>query len=141
MGFDTNSGGFQGPGLVTTFGTFDFIGPVATATLLTGQKAMMTVTNNIGVVTPSGGFLNLFPCYRTVAAPAGTSATPAAQSISVVGLPNSRQTYTVNTVYRPGSFGVPVNEPLVVGMCVLGGPGNSAWDTSISGYVSVVVFQ
>ena len=141
IGFDTNQNADRGPGVNTTPGFVDFVGPLNAVTLQAGQRAFMTASHPMSV-GPAGGTLQIVPCFRPTNAAPGTAATPvgfAAVTVSSAG--GTRQTVSVNYVYRAGVFGVPVGQTIWVGMCAYGAAANNNWEPQTIGLISTLVFQ
>ena len=141
VGFDTNQNLDWGPGVNTTPGFVNFVGPLNSVTLQAGQRAFMTVSNSMGVGA-AGGSLTLMPCFRATNAPAGTAATAVGFAYpTVVAPPSTRQQYSVNYVFRAGVFGVPISQSIWIGMCATGAAANANWDPQVVGVISTLIFQ
>lgn len=116
--------------------TTEFLGPTVVLTAAANQRLFITADQALGSTIGADG-LNLYICYRSTSAPAGTAPTTVGGgSFGHKVAANTRQSFGLSAItpnLAPGSY--------AAGLCGLDSSGNTNWNSNEYGYVTGFVIQ
>jgi hypothetical protein len=114
----------------------DFLGPTVTLTVAANQKLFITADQALGSTIGADG-LNLYICFRSTSAPAGTAPTTVGGgSFGHKVAASTRQSFGLSAITPNLTAGT-----YAAGLCGLDSSGNTNWNSNEYGYVTGFVIQ